>query len=246
MKKQIKIIVTSLLLTCLLLWGATVFGGVAASISHLSGPLMAQKADGSTRALQVGSSVDEGDTVITQKRTYARLKFTDGSEVTLKPDSQFRVEQHNYDKADPKADAGSYRLIKGGLRTITGQIGKRGNHDSYQMKTPTATIGIRGTIFDVTYCTGGDSCGAVRPGLYLAVNDGFVVITNNEGVSTTLQVKAGEYVYVENATTPPVVLSTRPDIPYDPPPALSQTGAAGQEGGGGQQGAGTQTDCIMR
>lgn len=239
-----KIIVTSLLLACLLLWVSIAFGGVAASISHLSGPLMAKKADGSTRALQIGSKVDEGDTVITQKRTYARLKFTDGSEVTLKPDSQFKVEQHNYDKADPRADAGSYRLIKGGLRTITGQIGKRGNQDAYQMKTPTATIGIRGTIFDVTFCTG-DSCGAVRPGLYLAVNDGFVVITNNEGVSTTLQVKAGDHVYVESATTPPVVLPTKPDIPYDPPPALSQPGAAGQEGGG-QQGSDAQTDCIMR
>ncbi|WP_305733375.1 FecR family protein [Trichlorobacter ammonificans] len=244
MKNPRKITAISLLLLCLLLWSSVALAATAASVTHLSGPLLARKTDGTTKALSIGSKIDEGDTVITQKRTYARLKFSDGSEVTLKPDTQFRVEQHRYDQANPKNDVGSYNLIKGGLRTITGQIGKRGNQDSYRMKTPTATIGIRGTIYDAQFCTG-NSCGAVEPGLYLAVADGQVVITNNEGVQTTLQVKAGQYVYVQNPTTPPVVLPTKPNIPFNPPPSVSQ-GSRGQGGeGGAAQGGGT-TDCIVR
>lgn len=244
MQSPRRIIVTSLLLLCLFLLPGFSLAASVATITHLSGPLAARKGDGSTRALQIGSRVDEGDTVITQKRTYARIKFSDGSEVTLKPDTQFKVEQHRFDPNDAKGDAGSYRLIKGGLRTITGQIGKRGNRDSYRMNTPTATIGIRGTIYDATYCIGG-SCGSIKPGLYLAVSDGQVVITNTEGITTTMQVQAGQYVYVQSASTPPVLLPAKPDIPYNPPQSVTQGGSAAQ-GGDGAAAAGGGTDCIVR
>jgi len=36
-------------------------------------------------------------------------------------------------------------LTQGALRFITGNA----NHDAYQINTPTATIGVRGTVFDV-------------------------------------------------------------------------------------------------
>lgn len=238
-----KITATSLLATSLLLWAAVALAIPAATVTHLSGPLVVRKANGTTKALSINSTIEAGDTVETARRTYARLKFTDGSQVTLKPNTQFKVEKYAYTQAKPKEDEGSFSLIKGGLRTITGRIGKRGNQDSYRMRTPTATIGIRGTIYDATYCSG-DSCGAIKPGLYLAVTDGQVVITNSAGVQTTLQVKAGQYVYVASSTTPPVVLPSKPDIPFTPPPSVG-SGFSGQQGGqGGSQGGGA--DCQVR
>ncbi len=42
-------------------------------------------------------------------------------------------------------------LLKGGLRTIMGAIGKR-KPDACQMRTTVATIGIRGTHFCVLFC----------------------------------------------------------------------------------------------
>ena len=229
----------SLLISCLLLWATVALAAPAATVTHLSGPLVVRTAGGATKSLAIGSKVEAGDTVETARRTYARLKFSDGSEVTLKPDTQFKVEQYAYEQGKPKDDAGSFNLIKGGLRTITGQIGKRGNQDSYKMKTPTATIGIRGTIYDATYCSG-DSCGAIKPGLYLAVTDGQVVITNSAGTQTTLQVKMGQYVYVLSPTTAPVVLPSKPDIPFNPPPSVG-SGAAGSH-----QGPGVAGDCQVR
>lgn len=241
MRNQRRITVTSLLV-CFLLWTSLAFAAPAATITHISGPLAVRKADGTTKVLAIGSLVEEGDTIVTRKRTYARMKFTDGSEVTLKPDTQFKIEQHRYDRANPSGDAGNYNLIKGGLRTITGQIGKRGNPDSYRMQTPTATIGIRGTIFDVTYCSG-DSCGSIKPGLYLAVSDGQVVITNTAGVQTTIPVVAGQYVYVQSPTTPPVVLPSKPEIPFNPPPSVP----SGPVPDSGQQsGQGNNCDCVVR
>lgn len=234
-----KTTVTSLLVAGMLLLATVALAAPAATVTHLSGPLVARSANGAVKTLSIGSKIEPGDTVETAKRTYARLKFTDGSEVTLKPGTQFKVEKFAYNKDKPKEDAGSFNLIKGGLRTITGQIGKRGNQDSYRMKTPTATIGIRGTVYDATYCTG-DSCGAINPGLYLAVTDGQVVITNDAGVQTSLNVKAGQYVYVASPTTPPVVLPTKPNIPFSPPPTV---GSGTRGPGGTPQGGG---DCIVR
>lgn len=242
MPSQRKITVINLLFICLMLWTSVCFAAPAATVTHLSGPLAVRKADGTTKSLSIGSKVEEGDTVVTQRRTYARLKFTDGSEVTLKPDTQFKVEQYRYDQAKPKDDAGSFNLIKGGLRTITGQVGKRGSQDSYRMKTPTATIGIRGTIYDAHFCQG-DSCGSIKPGLYLAVTDGQVVVTNSAGVQTTLPVAAGQYVYVASPTTPPVVLPAKPDIPFSPPPSV---GSGPSAGGQGQGGGSSGSDCIVR
>jgi hypothetical protein len=141
----------SLFVSVLLLWTTIVFAGQAATVTHVSGPLAVHKTGGIVKAISIGSKIEEGDTVVTEKRTYARLKFEDGSEVTLKPGTQFKVEKFNYDQGKPKEDSATYNLIKGGLRTITGQVGKRGNQDSYQMKTPTATIGVRGTIYLAEY-----------------------------------------------------------------------------------------------
>lgn len=242
MPNQRKITVISLLVSVLLLLTTTLFAGEAATVTHLSGPLAVRKADGAIRVVSIGSKIDVGDTVVTEKRTYARLKFNDGSEVTLKPNSQFKVEAFSFDKEKPKNDSASLNLIKGGLRTITGQIGKRGNQDSYRMKTPAATIGVRGTIYDAHFCQG-DSCGAIKPGLYLAVSNGSVVITNSEGSQTTLQVKAGQYVYVQNPATPPVVLPVKPDIQFNPPPSV---GANASGKSGGNQGGGRSGDCEVR
>jgi hypothetical protein len=44
------------------------------------------------------------------------------------------------------------RLLKGGFRTVTGMIGKRGNADAYKLRAAAATIGIRGTDFTSRLC----------------------------------------------------------------------------------------------
>lgn len=156
-------LVTILMLAVVMLVTVTLAQAApVASITHVSGPLLVRKADGSSKALAIGSKVDTGDTVITEKRTYARLKFTDGSEVVLKPSTLFKVEKYSFDQAKPREDAATFNMIKGGLRTVTGQIGKRGDQDAYRMKVPTATIGIRGTIFTAIYVEPGEQQTAER------------------------------------------------------------------------------------
>lgn len=121
-----------------------------ATVINLSGPLLAKKADGTAKVLALKSAVEQGDTLVTEKNTYARIKFIDNGEMTLRPNTQLKIDNFSYQADKPEQDSAVFRLIKGGLRSVTGLLGKR-NHDRFGMHTPTATIGIRGTIFIAEY-----------------------------------------------------------------------------------------------
>ena len=139
-----------LLLGALLLvvpaWAAQVVGTVA----NLSGALLARKADGTAKVLSVKSAVEQGDTLVSEKDTYARIKFIDNSEITLRPNSQLKIDNFSFEEDKPEKDSAAFNLVKGGLRAVTGTLGKR-NKEKFGMNTPTATIGIRGTIFIAEY-----------------------------------------------------------------------------------------------
>jgi FecR protein len=120
------------------------------TVVNLSGPLLDRKADGTVKILSQKSTVDSGDTLVSEKDVYARIKFVDNSEITLRPNTQFKIENFSFDEAKPENDNAFFSLVKGGLRSITGLLGKR-NRERFGLNTPTATIGIRGTIFIAQY-----------------------------------------------------------------------------------------------
>jgi hypothetical protein len=123
---------------------------MAGKVTHLSGPLLAKKPDGAVKVLSQQSAVEEGDTLVTEKSTYARIKFIDDSEITLKPGSQFKIDSFSFEPGNKSKDSATFSLVKGGLRSVTGLLGKR-SKERFGLNTPTATIGIRGTTFIVEY-----------------------------------------------------------------------------------------------
>src|SRR6185436_16134048 len=128
----------------LALLSGAVFAAVG-TVTHLSGTLSVQRPDGSVRILSQKSEVNQGDVLTTQRESYAQINFTDGSSMTMRPETQLKVEQYNFVQDRPQEDNSFMRLVKGGLRTVTGLVGKRGNQDAYRIGTNTATIGIRGS-----------------------------------------------------------------------------------------------------
>ena len=145
------IAIRALLFVVSLLTGALAYAGqVAGTVTQLSGPLLVTKGDGTVKALAQNSTVEQGDTLVTEKNTYARIKFADNSEITMSPNSRLKIDSFSFDEAKPEEDKASFELIKGGLRAITGILGKR-NSARATMKTPAATIGIRGTTYIAEY-----------------------------------------------------------------------------------------------
>lgn len=207
---------TSLLstLAALLLMLCAASSWADGTLTHLSGPVSVQKADGKTLTATPGVKVVVGDTVITGAGGYGRMEMSDGGEIVLRPDSQLKVEKYQFTKDQPADDSFVFSMLKGGLRTVTGLIGKRGNRDAYSAKTPTATIGIRGTQYDMRVCQA--DCGALADGTYLSVRFGAIQAFNAQG---TLGVAAGQVVFVP-PQRPPVLLPRDPGIGFTPPPVI--------------------------
>jgi len=258
---------------------------VAGTVVNLSGPLMAKKSDGTVKVLALRSEVEQGDTLVSERNTYAQIKFIDNSEVTLKPNTTFKIEAFAYDEKKPDADNASFSLVKGGLRSITGLLGKR-NKEKFALKTPTATIGIRGTTFVAEWVeppTEGlaerqaylfaSSAGAdgapmpaaplqlaqmslpnqpgiprgqtpgappLAPGLHVFVTDGLILMSNAGG---SQQFAAGQFGYVRNTVSPPILVPANPGLKFTPPPTFSMN--AGPNGA--NSGAKPSTvDCEVR
>jgi hypothetical protein len=208
----------------------------AGKVVNVSGPLFAVAESGAKRVLAVGSDVEQGDTLITAERTYARVKFADQGEVTLRPDSQFAVQSYRFDEGKPAEDNVVLGLFKGALRTVTGLVGKRGNRDAYTMKTATATIGIRGTAFGVVVCPGSACQPDMPPGTYVNVTEGRVGVSPPPvpgvppGEQPSIVLAPGEFGYVPK-DGPPQVLPQDPGMQnnFQPPSLFGR----GDSSGGG-------------
>jgi ferric-dicitrate binding protein FerR (iron transport regulator) len=199
------------------------------TVTHLSGTLTVRRADGGMRFLSVKSALTEGDTLQTVQGTYARLRFDDGAEVVLRPDSQMKVEQFKFTQDNPDADNMFLSLLKGGMRSVTGLLGKR-NQDRMKVNAPTATIGIRGTHFGLLLCQG--DCASIQTpaggpppnGLHVDVVDGSVSVSNAAGQQV---LNAGQFGYVRDTSTPPAAVPTQQGIQVTMPLAISRNAGSG-------------------
>jgi hypothetical protein len=212
------------------------FAGPAGEITHVSGAVMAQKADGQSRILSVKSTVNEGDVVATADNSYARVKFSDGSEAVLRPASQVKIDRFNFEEQKPQSDGMVLSLLKGGMRAVTGLLGKR-NPAAVRVATPSATIGIRGTTFNALVVPSGQNPGGLAPGLHVQVIDGLINVSNKGG---SLNFSAGQFGFTPNFNQPPIVLPNNPGIQFTPPPSFNSAVQGNTLGKSGS------VDCEVR
>ena len=125
---------------------------VAGKVGYMSGSLIAKHADGTVKILGPKSQVMAGDELETSNESFAQVLMNDGAKMTLRPNSNLKIDAFKFNKDAPKDDSAVLRLLRGGFRTVSGLIGKRGNPDAYRLKASTATIGIRGTDFTTRLC----------------------------------------------------------------------------------------------
>lgn len=202
-----------------------------ATVQHLSGTLYVQRADGSIRLLSEKSQVQVGDVVSTERETYAQLNMTDGGKITLRPNTQMRIEGYQFSDKEPEKDNFVFSLLKGGLRAVTGLIGKRINRDAYKLRTATATVGIRGTDFNAIEVPPGAPANAPAPGVYVVVSDGSVVLTSG---GTELLASAGQTAYASDPNLPAAIIPPPPNLPeIDPPASFGSDNPTAINGGQG-------------
>ncbi|NLR76306.1 FecR domain-containing protein [Leeia sp. IMCC25680] len=164
------------------LWAA------AGKVEFVSGEVLATGSNGQPRTLSRGSELDVADLINTQNGR-VQIRFTDGGYVSLAPRTQFKITQYKFNGKNDGEEQGFFSLFRGSMRTVTGLIGK-GRREAYQVTTPTATIGIRGTEYTAEQ----------TDGLKVAVAKGSVVVTNE---ISNVVLQPGESVFFEGPRQPP-------------------------------------------
>nr|MBP7323295.1 FecR domain-containing protein [Deltaproteobacteria bacterium] len=97
-------------------------------------------------ALALGSKIYQYDTIETAKRSKVRITFEDGSLLNLSEETALQIKEHIYMPQENKR-VSLLSLLKGKLRVLCGHLS--GRDSRYDVHTPTAVIGIRGTEFIV-------------------------------------------------------------------------------------------------
>jgi len=97
------------------------------------------------RTLAVGSRVFIGDLVVTDAVGEAQLLFSDGTRMVVGPNSSLVIDEFVF-RGNAAENKFAVRALGGVFRFISGESGD----SNYSITTPSATIGVRGTAFDLT------------------------------------------------------------------------------------------------
>ena len=115
---------------------------------YARGNVSAQALGGGLRIIAAGAPLAVGDAVSTAEESFALIELLDGERIMLRPHTSFTITV--FDQTEGKESV-ALSLLKGGIRALTGLLGKR-RPDSFRLTTPVATIGIRRPDFAVRLC----------------------------------------------------------------------------------------------
>ncbi len=121
-----------------------------------------------TRSLAEGDGVNRDELIAVASDALGELVFKDETKLALGPGSQMKLDKFVY---DPDKSTGSIavNLVKGTFRFITGKAEKK----AYVIRTPAASITVRGTVFDVAILSDGTT--------WLLLHEGAVAVSNERG-----------------------------------------------------------------
>jgi hypothetical protein len=132
------------------------------------------------RALSVGSDVFANERIRTGDASTAQFMFLDKTVMSMGPKAELVLDKFVY---NPNRSSGQVvvNAVQGSMRFVTGGQ----SPTNYQIKTPVATIGIRGTVADFNISPSQTFIGVVEGSLVVRFLDG-----------TTLIVGKGEYIVI--------------------------------------------------
>ncbi len=132
------------------------------TVSSLAGDHAQLERAKSKSALTRNSGILSNDLVIVGSNTTAELKFVDNTNVKITANSRLLIDDFVYDPKNADAGKLGLKVALGSVRYASGQIAKN-NPQQVNIKTPTATIAVRGTDFSMTVDEAGRSMVVLLP-----------------------------------------------------------------------------------
>jgi hypothetical protein len=226
------------------LLGTDVEAAPAGTVDFATGNVVATGIDGRARKVVKGAELNAGDRIVTNDGR-AQIRFTDGAYVSLQPDTDFSIREYRFDGKTDGTERGLFGLLKGAMRTVTGAIG-RVNRNAYQIQTPTATIGIRGTGGLIQILGGGGTLLIGNSGSWLltALNKETIEVPAGQAAQTLPDPQKGPEKVAQGPVIPPpqpALLPKGQKTPDEPSNPLESGGPGqGNAPGGGVIAAGDQ------
>jgi hypothetical protein len=109
--------------------------------------------------LTTGLVVHQDEIIITGNAASAEVELLDRTKLAVGPDAKIVLDKFVYD-ASAAPGSISIQITKGAFRFITGIAPK----SAYKINTPTASLGVRGTVFDVYVADNGETAVLLHEG----------------------------------------------------------------------------------
>lgn len=184
--RHLRIDIAALAFAALALWSSPASAEIAVGAARLVVADVSAQTALASRRLATADEVRYQELIATERSSAAVIQFVDGTELAIGEQARVRLDAFVFDPgAAGKLDLG---LQFGALRFSTGSMAK----PAYRISTPSATLAVRGTEFDLAV----DGDGAT----YLVVRHGAVEIRGANGESR--QVTARQSVTVDAAGVP--------------------------------------------
>ena len=129
--------------------------------------------------LRAGIDVFQDEIIRTGDRSASRVRFQDNTDLSVGPGSDVTLDRFVFDP-NPEKSQVALSIAKGVVRFTTGSLPK----SAYKITTPTATIGVRGTILTVAVADDGTTTVSVEEGIALVSAAGLIV-TVDAGMTTS-------------------------------------------------------------
>jgi hypothetical protein len=220
----------------------------AGRFQFVAGSVKVVSAQGVERIPAKGSGFSAGDTIVTGPGGIAQIRMSDGGLMAVRADTHLRLDQYVFSGREDGTERKLVSLFKGGFRAITGLIGNR-NQERYAIRTPTATIGIRGTDHEPVVIPPA-APGGFQPGTYERVYRGVAVIETDKG---KLLINPNQVGFAGRRDLAPVLLPKIPEFytakptatPSSEEPRLDE-GARPDKSSEAQEGRTPQASAVQR
>ena len=114
------------------------------TVEKLAGTVTLTRTDGTTVQASKGTAVFSGDVIKTDASANIGIKFVDDTSFSLGESGRMVIDEMIYDPSNNSSSSSSFSVVKGVFSFVSGQVAKSGD-DAMVVKTPVASIGIRGT-----------------------------------------------------------------------------------------------------
>jgi hypothetical protein len=170
---------------------------VAGRVKVTAGPAWVLKPGQGQLAAEPGQAVHEGDMLLTGPEGDLHLVMEDGAYMAIRAGARVRITRYN---VRAQADDRTWiDLVKGGLRMISGWVGKANPH-AFRLSTPVATIGIRGTDFEVQHLAPDEAPTPDEAGTQHLVYEGTTVLSTE---ADDVEVAQGQAAYATSGDAAP-------------------------------------------